>query len=53
MDEFYDCSSDVDEWEKVTDEMRHTRDFIVCAMLEMSNGHKLVSNIPSYLIEEQ
>ena len=35
----------MDEWEKVEDEMRQARDDIVCATLEMGNGHKLVGTI--------
>ena len=45
MTKFDDCSSVDDEWEKVEDEMRQARDDIVCATLEMGNGHTLVGTI--------
>ena len=53
IDEFGDSSSDVDEWEKVKDELRQARDNIVCAMVEMGNGHKLVGTISVLLENEQ
>ena len=53
IDEFGDSSSNVDEWEKVKDELRQARDNIVCAMLEMGNGHKLVGTISVLLVKEQ